>query len=519
MSIVSISRLQVRRGLKVDLPLRLHDGEFGWCLDTRELFIGNGSGFNGNSEILTQWGQNDQIITHTYQGNTTVPASATPRPLGKILDDIVSVKDYGAQGDGVTDDTVFIQNAIDDVWNSNTSNPGGQASFKAIYFPAGIYLISNTIYVRPYVGLVGEGSSRTIFKMGTIANNPTCLISTADSLGQTQTSIGLQNAVLPNGILLKGFEVNSNVSATLNGIVLQRTSDLQIDDILTVGNWTTGQNPITSNVIPFTSGIVIQTLGSMHTCDTINITNYRAKNIARGLFCNDIARYIVLDKFDINNCFGGAIFDKNTAIGTNGPGYVRITNGTFRNLDYHGIYTNAPNCGLVSSNNSFDTVGNVNSVDPIMFSSNTRGCASINDTFSNSIGNLISIGNPQLNLFISPQQTSISSNAPIPIGPITLLDNSTDAFTGISYLTSQYTSIFINYNINRGVASRSGKLMIVTNGTDVDFEDWGIDLNADMYGTVGVIWSMSIVANAVNINYNTSSTGTNGTLTFIETKW
>lgn len=39
--------LEIRRGLKADLPILL-DGEFGWCTDTLELFIG----FNGTNTLL-----------------------------------------------------------------------------------------------------------------------------------------------------------------------------------------------------------------------------------------------------------------------------------------------------------------------------------------------------------------------------------------------------------------------------------------------------------------------------------
>jgi len=51
------SKIQVRSGLKQNLPL-LSQGEFGWCVDSLELFIGNGnvqSGapYQGNTEIAT----------------------------------------------------------------------------------------------------------------------------------------------------------------------------------------------------------------------------------------------------------------------------------------------------------------------------------------------------------------------------------------------------------------------------------------------------------------------------------
>jgi len=54
-----------------------------------------------------------------------------------------SIKDFGAKGDGVSDDTVAIQNAIDTI----ADNGGG-----GIYFPPGIYLASH-IKLHSYVKL------------------------------------------------------------------------------------------------------------------------------------------------------------------------------------------------------------------------------------------------------------------------------------------------------------------------------------------------------------------------------
>ncbi len=59
MSIIQISRIQVRRGLQENLP-QLASAEFGWANDTRKLYIGNGTSEEGapllgNTEILTQF--------------------------------------------------------------------------------------------------------------------------------------------------------------------------------------------------------------------------------------------------------------------------------------------------------------------------------------------------------------------------------------------------------------------------------------------------------------------------------
>ena len=60
-------------------------------------------------------------------------------------DQFVSVKSAGAKGDGVTDDTKAIQNAV----NSN-------AGSKVIFFDAGTYLVSSTITIPENTIIVGE---------------------------------------------------------------------------------------------------------------------------------------------------------------------------------------------------------------------------------------------------------------------------------------------------------------------------------------------------------------------------
>ena len=78
MAITQISRIQHRRGLKESLP-QLAAGEFGWAVDTQELFIGNGTVTDGapeigNTKIITE---DDNILTtantYTLRGNTNSP--------------------------------------------------------------------------------------------------------------------------------------------------------------------------------------------------------------------------------------------------------------------------------------------------------------------------------------------------------------------------------------------------------------------------------------------------------------
>jgi hypothetical protein len=71
MAIVQISKIQQRRGLEQDLP-QLSSGELGWSIDSRKLYIGNGTlnegaPIEGHTEILTQFSIVD--FTNGLTGN------------------------------------------------------------------------------------------------------------------------------------------------------------------------------------------------------------------------------------------------------------------------------------------------------------------------------------------------------------------------------------------------------------------------------------------------------------------
>lgn len=70
----------------------------------------------------------------------------------------VSVKEYGAKGDGVTDDTTAIQNAV----NEN----------RCIYFPKGNYIITSTIDVKTKTTVKGESRNNTIISKTSNGSDP-----------------------------------------------------------------------------------------------------------------------------------------------------------------------------------------------------------------------------------------------------------------------------------------------------------------------------------------------------------
>lgn len=209
MAIVQISRITQRKGLSENLP-QLAGAEFGWVIDQRRLFIGNGTIQEGapaigNTEILTQYSDIFAIAgLYTYKGEAggyTVQTGPTPgdpvqRTLQSKLDDMASIKDFGATGDGETDDTDAINRALFQMF-CREQNPQVRRS---IFFPAGVYRVTQTIKIPPYAKLYGEGGHSSVIFLdatGDSTLSATCVAETADSLQQVYPNIGNNNATPP----------------------------------------------------------------------------------------------------------------------------------------------------------------------------------------------------------------------------------------------------------------------------------------------------------------------------------
>jgi hypothetical protein len=89
-------------------------------------------------------------------GSTTIN-----RAINLKLQKTVSVKDFGAKGDGTTDDTTAIQAAITQVVTT-----GG-----AVYFPAGTYNVSSTLTVGSKVTLYGDGPQGSFIQVTSASIN------------------------------------------------------------------------------------------------------------------------------------------------------------------------------------------------------------------------------------------------------------------------------------------------------------------------------------------------------------
>jgi len=123
------------------IPLSQLDSDFSTVVSTIN-GIGNGSISLANVSI-----------TGGNISNATVVATSanTARTLANCFADMLNVKDFGAVGNGTTDDTTAIQNAL------NSLSSGGR-----IYVPSGTYKITNQLSFYSNQLFIGDGPTSII---------------------------------------------------------------------------------------------------------------------------------------------------------------------------------------------------------------------------------------------------------------------------------------------------------------------------------------------------------------------
>jgi hypothetical protein len=510
MAIRKISRIQHRRGLKSDLPPKLNEGELGWCLDTKELFIGNSDADQGNSQVLTQWTPNDKVILHSYQGSTGIPATSVPRPIGAILDDFVSVKDYGAIGNGLADDSAAIQSAIHDRYGKAVSQYASPLSgFVTIFLPAGTYRITKPIALYPYMRLQGEGINRT--KIVLDNELETCVIETADNHGNTDINIGMDAAVLPNKIEIIDIWVEQpNLEGDV--VVINRAAGVKLENLKL-----TGAIPAGSDVHVQSKGIVCQTLGDIFVPKDITVTSCEIYGVGHAIYVDEPVKNIKINSSDFHDCWHGISLGVGAVNG--GPKFVKATNNHFYEIESYGIGCFGSNPGIISTGNSFFNVGVKGDTVPIIFGPLSSACSSIGDQFS-PVGNVVvSNSHPSENIVVGPQYSGLHSRTPQRLGPVSIYDDNgiVPLETGITYDPALFNTIFLDYTLSRGTDKRVGRLTILTNGTinTTVLQDEFTTLGSDL----GVTFGFTFVSGHISLTYLTTTLGVDGTMKYVETKW
>ena len=386
MAIVQISRIQIRRGLQQDLP-QLASAEMGWSIDSQRLYIGNGTFTEGAptqgvTEILTQHSNLLGLIgLYTYQGAAagytvlTGPDSAHPitQTLQYKLDEIVNVRDFGALGNGIADDTAAIQRALQQIY-STTYNDSTPTVRRTINIPAGTYLITAPILVPPYATLRGDGRQNTVLVTSNVS---------APIFQTTDSQFNGTGSTLARDVLIEhmAFQQSGNASLITSSLLtLDSVRNARIVNCSFRGNTTAG---VTVNNLVFIT-------------DSVQST-----------------RSITLEGCSFTYAAAGV----NVVVQGAGVSAVRIDNSYFDSLSNVAYFASNSVNGITTLNNYYGSVNSIRSI-------------GIN-------GNLTSLGGTTTTgptgVIVGKLQTSVTTVTAIPTGAPTTVGTLSTGTGAISY--------------------------------------------------------------------------------------
>jgi hypothetical protein len=258
------------------------------------------------------------IVTGTVtslQNITAYKASATgavARTLYNKLSDIISVKDFGAVGNGVTDDTAAIQATINAA--ASLSNGG------TVFLPSGTYVVSATLVIPVTVNciaLAGDNSksnSRLLRAVSFVAGD---LIYANSNTGGANAALVIKDLMIYQGASYQtsGYAIhlnarglvlidNVNIIDGFGGVLISSTAitvseNITLNDVtyIQTSNYalTYGSSDAGINIKGHPVAILISNCG----CSCQNITTANA--LKYGLFIDGA------DGIQISNCFFNGI--------------------------------------------------------------------------------------------------------------------------------------------------------------------------------------------------------------------
>lgn len=521
MAIVQISRITQRKGLQENLP-QLAGAELGWSVDERRLYIGNGTLADGapvigNTELLTEFSNILVLVQdYTYSGQAatgyavqTGPVSGSPVKLSlqNWMDQFASVKDFGAVGDGVTDDTAAINRALYQIYCREVS----PSIRRSLFFPAGVYRITDTLKVPTYATLVGEGPDNSIIRMDAAVSVPQYVVATADSMQQTGANIGINGATPPKSITVSDMCIDT--LARIDVILLAQTTQCVFNRVnfkgpLTQAGLTTDLEDI--SCIKFSSTSAVQT-------QQIKFNNCGFSGTTRAMFTTQQLRGIVFSGSNFRTLYQGILVSPNPTVGEADALGVVVTNCDFDKIYAEAIVYETGRNG--SANNTFGDVGNhfggtSQPFTPVINFVQSNNI-SVGDLFDRTEQFAVTFPRVQLN---GTASIAFTNGRELALGTYviksgltdTLLNNQVTPVTAFSYAEVGVFAFKINYNITRDGKYRIGILSVIL-ATASGVLTWSDEYSEN--ANTGIALVVTQTGNEIFIKYTSTNTGASGTIT------
>ena len=536
MAIVSISRITQRKGTAENLP-QLSGAELGWSIDTRQLYIGNGTLAEGapvvgNTEILTEF---SDILgfntTYTYQGAAagytvqTGPTAGNPvtQSLQTWLDQFASVKDFGAAGDGVTDDTDAINRALYQLYCREV-NP---AIRRSLFFPAGVYLVSQSIVIPTYATLYGEGvsSSRIQLNSGDDSALRAYVARTGDSKQQTGANIGSNSAIPPQGITITNMAFES-LDPDADIFLVEDAVDCSFQNVTFLGPLL--QADLTT-AVKDTAGVRFASTASLVTTQIV-FDRCEFSGTVYGANTDTQVKGITISSSNFDTLYQGVVLGAGTPV-LGGPTGFRMSSNTFDNIYAQGVYIGTVSLNSTGYNIFYDVGNHFNGTTNPATTVINIGAANnvcLADMFQRSDAFAYPYGRIALN---NTSSTSMVNGSSLTLGTYTrfngiqatLVNNTAVATTIFTWNTvARFTKAFkMDYTITRDIDDstenaanvRTGTFTVVggtdSAGTNLASSDAGVENLSP-----GITFSVTETAGVISVKYTSTNTGIDGILSY-----
>lgn len=522
MAIVQVSRITHRKGLSENLP-QLAGAELGWVIDQRKLYIGNGTVDEGapaigNTEILTQYSDILALASsYTYAGEAggytvqTGPSSSDniTRSLQAKLDDFASVKDFGATGNGTTDDTDAINRALFQLFCRESNSEVR----RSLYFPAGTYRITDTIKIPPYAKIFGEGMDSSIIQMDVSADSTfgTYVARTADSLQQVGANIGNNGATAPRNIEIYGLTFKT--SEVIDAFFIEDAQKMYFENVrfqgpLLQADLTSSADDIACVRFDSSAGAITQDI-------TFNACHFT--NMTWGFDCDEQVKAINVTNGKFTVLYRGAQIGTGTVIDGGAQGF-KFTQNMFDTIAYEGIVFGDVNLNASGFNIFLDVATNFGGGDatPVaaVIDIQSDNVVSIGDMFERSDTNDLTFNRVALNgrnaiSFSNAEQVNMGAFTRKVERPATISVNAV-ATTITTVDTGRARAFDFKYAYFETDTSivRFGKLRVVPS---VDGDSSGTFAYSEEYtenNTSGITLSASGSGSTISVQYTSTEAGT-----------
>ena len=492
----------------------------GLAVDTRRVYIGNGgtsAPLTENLELLTSrsnviavadsYTYSDAQIGYSVQSGASANSPVT-RTLQNKLDDTASVRDFGAVGDGTTDDTAAINRALYQLF----ARENFPRIRRSLFFPAGVYVVTDEIKIPTYGKLVGEGPNSSIIK--NTSATPSYVARTADSLQQTGSSIGSNGAIAPNFIVCQ--EMSFETTTDIDVMLVDQAEGCLFDNVAFNGRLTSAPSSAgtTKAGVAFNSSAV-------YTTKHINFKGCTVKGHNIGVNNDYDSQSILFDGCHFHTLFKGVKIGEavtGSAPKIIGPKSFKVTGSLFNNIYSVGFdFYNGKSA--VSAYNHYADVANQalgsgNATTHVINLQVASGY-SIGDSFDRPDSDITSTRyrintNNNASFGMDSDGSVLFGNYIRQTGASTTLANNTTASTGLTFPSNNNEyAVEISYLITRNSKYRQGVLTITHDGTAQILDDEFTENNGD----VGVTFALSNTSNITTLNYTTTS-DTTGTFAY-----